>query len=229
LLAGTGTPSLEETVSLTRLAFDLGMDGAVVLPPYYYRKISDDGLYAWYSQILKRAVPSGGVLLGYHIPPVSGVPLSVDLLARLKDDFPDRFAGLKDSSADPEQARDFGARFGKDLLILNGTDRLLSQALTAGASGCITALANLFSPDLRQVWESHRLGQPDPLPQARLSAARGVSERYPPAPPLLKALLAHWHGFPAWTVRPPLLPHSGEVIEKVEKELAAALLTGQDR
>ena len=227
LLAGTGTPSLEETISLTRLAFDLGMDGVVVLPPYYYRKVSDDGLYAWFSQLLKRAVPSGGALLGYHIPPVTGVPLSLDLLARLKDDFPDRFAGLKDSSADPDQARDLGARFGKDMLILNGTDRLFSQALAAGASGCITALANLFSPDLRKVWEAHRLGQTDLQAQARLSAARSVSERYPPAPPLLKALLARWHGFPAWAVRPPLLLHAEEAIEKAEKELAAALLTGQ--
>src|SRR5512147_2610790 len=118
LLAGTGTPSLEETVLLTSAAFDLGFNGVVVLPPYYFRNVSDDGLFAWFSQVLSRAVPEEGYLLGYHIPPVSGVPLSLDLLARLKDAFPDRFAGIKDSSADPDHALRLGERFGHSLLVL---------------------------------------------------------------------------------------------------------------
>jgi 4-hydroxy-tetrahydrodipicolinate synthase len=84
LLFGTGTPSLEETASLTRAAFDLGVDGVVVLPPYYFRKVSDDGLMAWFSQVIETAVPAGGALLGYHFPNMSGVPLSLDLPGRLK-------------------------------------------------------------------------------------------------------------------------------------------------
>lgn len=219
LLAGTGTPSLEETVDLTRAAFDLGMDGVVVLPPYYYRKASDDGLFAWFSEVLRRAVPSGGALLAYHIPPVSGVAISPDLVARLQEAFPGRFAGLKDSSGDAEYARLLGNRFGQGLLIMNGTDRLLSLALEAGASGCITALANLFSPDLRLVWDAAQAGGCDPQAQARLDQARSVSERYPPAPPLIKALLARWHGFPRWSVRPPLLPALDEVVDKAEAEM----------
>jgi 4-hydroxy-tetrahydrodipicolinate synthase len=220
LLAGTGTPSLGETIALTRAAFDLGLDGVVVLPPYYYRKVTDDGLFAWFSGVLRQAVPSGGAFLGYHIPPITGVSLSPDLLARLKDGFPDRFAGLKDSSADADYARLLGERFGKELLILNGTDRLLSTALEAGASGCITALANLFSPDLRRVWDSFQNGKPDREAQARLDAARSVSERYPPAPPLIKALLARRHGFPRWALRPPLLPAPDEIIDRAEAELS---------
>jgi 4-hydroxy-tetrahydrodipicolinate synthase len=214
LLIGTGTPSLEETVELTRIAFNMGADGVVVLPPYYYRKVSDDGLFTWYSQVIRRAVPSSGSLLGYHIPPVTSVGLSFELLRRLKDAFPDRFAGIKDSSADLEHARSLGERFGADLLILNGTDRLFTQAFQAGASGCITALANVFSTDLRLVWDAHQLGEIDETAQARLSAARSISESYPPAPPLLKMLLARWFGFPRWPVRPPLLPMSNETAEK---------------
>src|SRR5574337_791676 len=68
LLLGTGTPSLDETAALTRAAFDLGFDGAVVLPPYYFRTVSDDGLFAWFSEVIKRAVPGDGALFGYHIP-----------------------------------------------------------------------------------------------------------------------------------------------------------------
>jgi 4-hydroxy-tetrahydrodipicolinate synthase len=229
LLAGTGTPSLEETIELTRAAFDLGMDGVVVLPPYYFRKVSDEGLFAWFSEVLRRAVPAGGMLLGYHIPPISGVPISPELIERLIGAFPSQFAGLKDSSGDADYARLLGERFGQDLLLLNGTDRLLSLALQAGASGCITALANLCAPDLRRVWDSHRQGQPDGEAQARLNLARSVTERYPPAPPLLKALLSRKHGFPRWAVRPPLLPAADEIIEKAENEIEHAFLDADQR
>ena len=206
LLLGTGTPSLEETVQLTRAAFDLGVDGVVVLPPYYFRKVSDDGLFAWFSQVIQRAVPTNAALLGYHIPSLSGVPLSLDLLARLKDAFPDQFAGLKDSSADADHARRLGVRFGPDLLVFSGTDSLFSLALEQGASGCITALANLRSPDLRKVWEAFQAGGAEPAAQGCLDAAREVMGRYPPNPPLYKALLAQLHPFALWAVRPPLLP-----------------------
>lgn len=222
LLAGTGTPSLAETTRLTRLAFELGFDAALVLPPYYFRNATEDGLFAWFSAVLERAVPEGGALLGYHIPPVTGVPLTPALLARLKDAYPEKFAGLKDSSADLAQAQTLGERFGADLAILNGTDRLLSAALQAGAAGCITALANLISPALRAVWDAHQGGRPAPGEQAALDAARAVSERYPPAAALLKALIAHFHGFPRWPVKPPLLPLAPETE-------ARALLAWQTR
>ncbi|RPI30187.1 MAG: dihydrodipicolinate synthase family protein [Chloroflexota bacterium] len=222
LLAGTGTPSLDETVTLTRYAFDLGMDGVVVLPPYYFRKATEEGLFLWFSEVIRRAVPAGGKILFYDIPTVSGVSISLDLLARLKDAFPDRFAGLKDSSASQNQAQALGRRFGHDMLILNGTDRLFTEALQAGASGCITALANLVSPDLRKVWESFLLGAPDLEAQTHLNSARDVSERYQPVAPLLKGLLALRFGFPLWAVKPPLLPSPVETVELALRELEAA-------
>ena len=215
LLAGSGTPSLEETIELTRTAFDLGMDGVVVLPPYYFRKAGEEGLFAWFSQVLKRAVPSQGAFFGYHIPSVSGVPLSLDLLARLKEAFPFRFAGIKDSSADAQHAIQLGERFGEDLVVFNGNDPLFSLALQNHASGCITALANLASPKLRKVWEAHQRGETDEPAQADLKVARSLMDRYPPASPLLKALLAWQFRFPRWTVKPPLTPLPAEVEEKV--------------
>ena len=226
ILAGTGTPSLDETVQLTRLAFDLGLDGVVVLPPYYYRQAGDDGLYAWFSHVLQRGVPSGGPLLGYHIPPVSGVPLSIELLKRLKEDFPDRFAGIKDSSSNPEHAVLLGETFGDDLFVLNGNDRLFSLALQNHASGCITALANLKSPDLRRIWDAYQQaddknGEFDAAAQERLDAGRGVVDRYPPAAPLLKALISRLYDFPCWPVLPPLTPMKPEDVDKALDEFVA--------
>jgi 4-hydroxy-tetrahydrodipicolinate synthase len=219
LLAGTGTPSLTETLALTKTAFDLGMDGVVVLPPYYYRKVTDDGLFDWFAQVLRQAVPEGGALFGYHIPPVTGVPFSLDLLSRLKNAFPTRFAGIKDSSSDAVLARQLGERFGRDLMVLTGNDRLFSLALESAASGCITAMANVISPLLRGVWDAYQNGQAASSIQQQLNSVRDVMERYPPAPPLLKALLARKYGLPAWAVRPPLVPVSPVNIQQAVQEL----------
>ena len=220
LLGGTGTPSLEETIYLTQAAFETGLDGVVVLPPYYYRSASNDGLFEWYSQIIQRAVPKGGALLGYHFPKMSGVPLSLELLARLKDTFQDRFAGLKDSSGDPEHVQRLKETFGNQLVVLNGKDSLLSLAMEAGGSGAITALANLLSPDLRRVWEAVPGSQEQKQAQERLNTARAVMDRFPPAPSTLKALLARRHSFPLWTVRPPLLPLDPETADRAAREFA---------
>jgi 4-hydroxy-tetrahydrodipicolinate synthase len=220
LLAGTGTPSLDETIQLTSAAFSLGFDGAVVLPPYFFRQVTDEGLFAWYEAVLRRAVPRGGTLLGYHIPGVSGVPLSLDLLARLRSGYPEQFGGIKDSSADRGWAQALGQRFGDRLLVLNGTDSLLDDALDAGAQGCITAAANLISPDLRQVWDAHRGHGDRSEPMVRVRAARAALERHPPLPAIVKALLARLFDFPRWPVRLPLRAATREA----EDDVAAAFL-----
>lgn len=221
LLAGTGTPSLQETIELTARAFELGCDGVVVLPPYYFKKVTVDGLFEWFSQVIRQAVPHGGALFGYHIPQVSGVALPVELLSRLLQAFPDRFAGVKDSSGDPEHARLLGEQFGSDLLVMNGNDKLFSHVLQHSASGCITAMANLRSPDLRQVWEAHQRGQADLAVQARLDASRSLMDRYPPAPPAYKALIHRLHQLPRWRVRLPLMPLDAESEEKALGEYLA--------
>jgi 4-hydroxy-tetrahydrodipicolinate synthase len=223
LLAGTGTPSLTETLVLTKAAFDLGMDAVVVLPPYYYRKVTEDGLFAWFSQVLRQAVPERGALFGYHIPPVTGVPFSLDLLSRLKTTFPTRFAGIKDSSGEAVFARQLGECFGRDLVVLTGNDRLFSLALESQASGCITAMANVISPLLRGVWDAYQNGQPASSIQQQLNVARDVMERYPPAPPLLKALLAREYGLPSWAVRRPLVPVSLANLQQAAQELEEAV------
>ncbi|MEW6718549.1 MAG: dihydrodipicolinate synthase family protein [Chloroflexota bacterium] len=221
LLAGTGTPSLSQTISLTRSAFDMGFDGVVVLPPYYFRAASQEGLFTWYKEVLDQAVPSSGALLGYHFPQMSGVTLSTDLLSRLKEAYPNNFVGLKDSSGDLNYTQFFSQRFGKDFAIHVGKDSLFSQALETGAAGCITALANLCSPDARLIWDAHQAGGSAPQAQGRLTAARSVMDSYPPAASLIKGLMSRRHQFPSWAVRPPLMPLPPNIIEKADAELQA--------
>jgi 4-hydroxy-tetrahydrodipicolinate synthase len=222
LLAGTGTPSLTETIDLTQAAFSMGFDGVVVLPPYYFRKVDDRGLLTWFGEVINKAVPSGGYLLGYHIPPVTGIPFSLDLLAKLKEAFPLKFAGIKDSSADASFARALGERFGSELLVLTGNDRLFKLALDSHAGGCITALANLYSPELRRMWdETQQLISPDQT-QGQIDELRSVLDAYSPYPPILKAMLAQQHGYPLWPVRPPLVPVTEAVSIQAAREFSSA-------
>jgi 4-hydroxy-tetrahydrodipicolinate synthase len=221
LIAGTGTPSLSETIDLTKLAFDLGYDGVLVVPPYYFRTATDNGLFAWFSEVIRKAVPSNGHLLGYHFPKVAGIGFSIELLARLKDAFPEQFAGLKDSSHDADLARELGEKFGSDLVVLTGTDSYLQLAMQNKAAGCITAPANLISPDLREVWDSINSRKDSTDAQGRIKRQRDILAKYPPFPPTLKALLHRLHEFPHWSVRPPLESISGEMEEQVGQEFEA--------
>ncbi len=218
LFAGTGTPSLTETIDLTKLAFDLGFDAVVTLPPYYFRKASDDGLFHWFEQIIHKAVPFGGYLFGYHIPSAAGIGFSIELLSRLKDSFPSQFAGIKDLSQDEDFARALGETFGADLTVFNGTDSDFTFALQNHAAGCITALANIISPDLRNIYDAFIDGKDTSSMQKKVSEQRYILEKYPPFPPLLKALLARLYHQPRWHIRPPLVEMLKEDEEKAISE-----------
>jgi len=219
LLMGTGTPSLTETIELTRAAFDLGMQGVVVLPPYFNRKVSDEGLFAWFSAVIRKAVPHGGFLLGYNIPQITGVPLSIDLIDRLKSAFPDQFVGVKNSWTEAEFALALGDHFGPDLVVMTGFDNLFQLTLSKHGAGCITASASLISPLLRRLWDQAESGQDPSETQQEINRIRAVMDRYPPAPALIKGLLAHWHGFPHWNVCPPMTPVAPEALDSAAEGL----------
>jgi 4-hydroxy-tetrahydrodipicolinate synthase len=219
LLAGTGTPSLTETMDLTRAAFDLGFDGVVTLPPYYFRKATDDGLFDWFEQVITKSMPKDGYLFGYHFPGVAGIGFSLELLKRLKSAFPVQFAGIKDSSHDADFARAVGETFGSDLAVFSGTDSDFTSALQNHAAGCITAPANLISPGLREIYDAFLTGKDTSAAQAQVSEQRHILEKYPPFPPTLKALVHRLHGQPRWPVRPPLVELGREAEEVLLGEL----------
>ena len=219
LLAGTSTPSLDETVKLTKAAFDLGMDGTVVLPPYYFRSSGDIGLLDWFNHVMFKSVPESGNFLVYHIPAVSGVGISINLLENLLESNPNKFSGLKDSSGDPEFSQRLGDRFRDEIIVLTGSDRLFSHALNQHAAGCITALANLISPDLRSLWEDFRLNNSTKLSQNQINQVREICEQFQPFPPLIKLLLYQFFDFPLWPVCPPLENISKDTADRVSTML----------
>ena len=217
LMAGTGTPSLIDTIEFNKQVFELGYQAVVVLPPYFFRTAGDEGLFDWYADVLQASVPDGKQLLGYHIPAVSGVGLSADLLERLAAEFPRQFGGIKDSSGDLEHGINLIRRLA-DQSVLVGNDQLLGPALEAGAAGSITALASLYSPLARQIWDAHQAGEDTSALQEEMDRARAVLDERPPAPAFLKAMLHELHSFEHWPVRAPLRDFA---VDQVQEALSA--------
>ncbi len=227
LLAGTGMPSMDATIQLNKTAFNLGYQGVVVLPPYYFRGASEKGLAQWFSEVIKQSIPAEGRLFGYHIPQVSGVPLQDALLVQLAGTYPDQFGGIKDSSGDLNHAQTTTAAI-PDHAVLVGNDRLMTAGLQSGAAGSITALANLASPWLRRVYDAHQTGGSAETTQDVLNAARAVLERFNPFPAAIKGLLAEIFDFPRWPVKPPLESFPPDEIIRAAEDLEKILVTDDE-
>ena len=226
LLAGTGMVSLDATIQMNKAAFDLGYQGVVVLPPYYFRGASEDGIYTWFSEVIQHSIPAEGRLLGYHIPQVSGVPIPGSVLTRLAIAYPDQFGGIKDSSGDLAHAQAASASIPEHAVMV-GNDRLMTASLESGAAGSITAAANLASPWLRQVYDAHQAGETGEHAQEVATATRAVLEQFSPFPAAIKGLLAEMFGFPLWPVLPPLEAFPHEKIRQAAGALEKILVTDE--
>ncbi len=220
ILIGTGTPSLTDTIHLTRRAFELGADAVVTLPPYYFKKATDAGVIAYFKQVFDAAVPDDGLLLVYHIPQVSGMPITFGVLEGLIPYAGDRLAGIKDSSGDMEHARDLCHKF-PELRVFIGSDKLLLDGLCAGAAGCITAAANVIAPLAVRTYRAFVAWEEADPHQEILTSARSVVEAFQPLPASLKSVLAHRYGTESWEVRPPLSPLSAEQQQDFVNRLSA--------
>jgi 4-hydroxy-tetrahydrodipicolinate synthase len=201
--AGTGFASLTDTIDATRRAFEIGVDSVVVIPPYYYKKVTAKGLATFYKQVLDAAVPDDGLLMLYHIPAVTGIPISHELIDRLLEVDEKRLLGVKDSSNDLPHGQALCHRY-PNLRIFLGTDHVLLGGLEAGAAGCITAGGNVLAPLAVQVYRTFSAGQDATAQQALLSSARGLLDQYQPSSGMLKSLLALRFRSDGWETRPPL-------------------------
>lgn len=187
LLAGTGSASLEDVVALTRTAFDYGVDGVVIILPFFYLDPPLKGLIQFYTEVIQRAVPEDGAVLLYHNPWVAGCDVAPELIAHLRDRFPRQIVGIKDSSRDWEHARMLLEAFpGFQLLV--GDDALLAGNLEAGGAGAITGMANLFPDLLHDVFDAHRQGTSPGDAQTRLVDACQMLDGLPRIP-AIKTLL----------------------------------------
>ncbi len=204
LMPGTGCCSIPDTVDLTRRAVELGAGGVLMLPPFYYKNVSDEGLFAAYSEVIERVGDSRLKVYLYHFPQMSAVPLSYGLIERLLKRYPDTIAGMKDSSGDFDNMSGAAERFpGFD--VFSGGDDFLLGLLRRGGAGCITACCNISGNVSAQVYQAWKDGDPsaDDLQAHLLNIRKAASTQ--PYSAGLKAVLAHYRGDESWrTVRPPL-------------------------
>jgi len=207
LLPGTSTPSIADTLELTRHAVSAGAKGGVLLPPYYYKGISDEGLFRFYARVIEAVGNDQMRVVLYHIPQVTMVPIGHDLIESLMAAFPGIVCGIKDSAGDLNNMQALVERF-PDLAVLSGADPLMLPLLRMGGAGCITATSNLRSDALRVVWE----GWNDPAKAAEVEAAqarindwRTLTNRYVQLP-TVKTMLARARGDFGWlNLMPPLV------------------------
>ena len=201
LMPGTGACSLTEAADLVRHAVGHGCGGVLMLPPFYYKGVSDDGIFAFVSRVIDKVGSSALKVYLYHIPPVAQVGYSVDLVGRLIKTFPETVVGLKDSSGDWNNTAALLDRF-PGFAVFPGSEVFLLDALRKGGAGCITASGNVNVPGIRKVYENWRTPQADAL-QAEITTLRKALQAYPMVP-ALKRIVAHFHNDPDWAaVRPP--------------------------
>lgn len=208
LLPGTGVAALPETVALTKHALACGVTTVVMLPPFYYKGITDEGLFASYAYAIERIGDPRLRVVLYHIPQMSAVPIPFAVIARLREAFPGVFTGIKDSAGNLDNmtalVRDFPG-----LSVLAGADPLMLPLLRQGGAGCITATSNLVAADLAFVFRHFAdAAQAEAVDaaQARIVAARNKASRFAQMASL-KTMLGAKLNDDGWRrMRPPLLP-----------------------
>ena len=203
LLPGTGTCALSDSVELTRHAVELGCSGVLVLPPFYYKNPSDDGLYASFAEIIERVGDRRLQLYLYHFPQMAGVGIPMTVIERLLKAYPQTVAGLKDSSGDWSNTEAVIRNF-PSLHTFPSSESRAVDALKIGGAGCISASANINVRAIRALIDVWDKPEAEAL-NAKVSKIRGIMEGYPIIA-AVKAVLAGFSGDAEWNrVSPPLV------------------------
>lgn len=204
MMPGTGCCALTDTVRLTAHATKLGCAGTLMLPPFYYKGVSDDGIFANFAEVIERVANESLRIYLYHIPPIAQVGFSVDLIERLVTRYPKTVVGIKDSSGNWDNTYSMLERKWDDFRIFVGSESFLLANMRNGGAGCISATANVNPAAIDDLYQNWQADNADDLQRA-LDEVRDTVMAYPMIP-ALKATVAEFGGDDAWrAVRPPLV------------------------
>jgi len=223
LLVGTGCCSITDTVVLSRHAHSKNVGGILLLPPFYYKKISDAGLENYIAKLLDRVGENKVQIYLYHFPQLSAVPFTVNLIERLVSKYPHNIIGMKDSGGDWSNMEAVLKAI-PGFRLYTGNEKFLLPVLKAGGAGCISGNTNFTSPQAAAVYEAWKKGSGEEE-QARLTMLHGALATYPSTGPIgtLKYIFAKLSGINDWlNVRPPnviLTPEEGFQLEQKLKEV----------
>jgi 4-hydroxy-tetrahydrodipicolinate synthase len=204
LMPGAGACSITEAAMLIKHAVGHGCGGVLMLPPFYYKGMTEQGVFDFISAVIDKVASPALKMFLYHIPPQTMIPFGVELVGRLIKAYPGTVVGLKDSSGDWNNTKALCDAYAADgFAIFPGSEVFLLDGLRAGGVGCITASGNVNVPGIRKVYENWKTPQADQL-QADITLVRMTIQKYPMVP-ALKRIVAHFHGDAEWAnVRPPM-------------------------
>jgi len=203
MMPGTGACAIPDTVRLTAHAVKLGCSGVLMLPPFYYKGVSDEGLFRAYSEVIQRVGDARLRIYLYHIPPVAQVPITLTLIERLLKDYPETVVGIKDSSGDWDNTAAMLKQF-PGFAVFAGSETFLLANMRGGGAGCISATANINPAAIHALYADWQGRGADAM-QAQLDDLRGAVQKFPMIP-ALKAAVANYSGDAGWArVRPPLV------------------------
>ncbi len=221
LMPGTGATSIDATVTMTRHALSHKCAGVLMLPPFYYKDISDDGLFAYFSEVIQKIGSAALQIYIYNIPPVTKINLSLSLLERLTKEYPKTVVGMKDSSGDWEYTESVIKLLAPHgFRVYAGSEVFLMRALRTGGVGCISATANVNPKAIADLAAHWRESDADTR-QADLDQVRGIFAKYQMIAGM-KTAVAHYTKDPEWLrVRPPLMQLSADQQTQLLAELKA--------
>ena len=205
LMPGTGHCAISDSIEMTRAAVELGCAGVLMLPPFYYKGVPDEGLYRNFAEVIERVGDERLQLYLYHIPPVSQVSITLPLIERLLGKYPGIVAGVKDSSGDWSNTKAMLDAFAKEGFdVFAGSETFLLDNMRHGGKGCITATGNINPGPIANVYRNWRSAEADRL-QAGITATRKIVQKQPMIA-ALKSAVAHFGNDAEWrTCRPPLV------------------------
>jgi 4-hydroxy-tetrahydrodipicolinate synthase len=222
LMPGTGGCSITDATTLTRHAVQNGASGALMLPPFFYKGVSDEGLYAYYSEVIERVGDARLKVYLYHIPQVTQVPITLNLIAMLRKRYPDTVVGAKDSSGNWDNTQAMISHFASDGFdVFPASESLLSKALPLGAAGCISATVNMNPAGIHALFEGWN-GPSGAALQARADVVRNIFQSVPMIPAMKRAVAEFAHDASWATVRPPLCALADSAATELLGTLAAA-------
>jgi len=207
MMPGTGACALPDAVKMTEHAVKRHCGGVLMLPPFYYKGVGDEGLFRAFSEVIQRVGDPALKIYLYHIPPVSRVPITLTLIERLRTEYPDTVVGIKDSSGDWNNTEAMLREF-PGFRVFAGNETFLLKNMQNGGAGCISATANINPAAIVEVFRDWNTPGAETR-QEKLNDFRSMMERFPMIP-ALKAVIAHCSGDGDWEgVRPPLVELSG--------------------
>jgi 4-hydroxy-tetrahydrodipicolinate synthase len=220
MMVGTGTPDLETTIALTRQAYELGYAAALVLPPYYYKPVQDEGLIAWFAQVIRETAHTPIGLYLYNFPQLTGIEFSPAMAAKLIKMFPERIRGAKDSSGNLDYARKLAQIPG--FAVFPSNEAALGEAEKDNFAGCISATVNIDPQSSARLWKNQR-------DQATLDRVRNLRQAIAAHPliPAVKYLVGKRTGHAVWgNVLPPNLKLAEaerlDMLDAIAAELTSA-------